>query len=479
MSILVIDVGTSSLRAAVVGEGGAISAIIRAPIEVSRPAPGLVEFDAEAVATAAIATARTVIERAGPVAGVGVGAQRASAMIWRRSDGEPLAPAISWQDVRSAGRCLALQSKGLRLSPNQSATKFADLLDRFNPARDQDLCLGTVDSYLVSALTRSGIHVTDASNAAVTGLVRLDASDWDDAVLEELRIPRTMLPKIVDSIGVLGEATALPGAPPIGGLLGDQQASLIGQGCLGPNEAKATFGTGAMFDCVTESRPAFPVRGAHGSFPIVAWRVAGRLTWGIEAAMLSAGSCVDWIATSLGIVASPAETDTLASSVRDSGGVFFVPALDGTGAPLWDFGARGAFVGLSQSTTRAEVVRAVLEGIAHAGADLLEAAEADGDLRIDALHVDGGMSANRTFLQLVADASQRTVVPSPIAEATLLGAAFAAGSATGVWSSLQAAAGTIRAQAAIEPARHLDRERWFDARARALKMVPALSAVSF
>lgn len=478
MNVLVIDVGTTSLRAAVVRDDGSIATIVRSAITLSRPAPGLLEFDATEVAKTAIRAAAAAIDRAGPVDCLGIAAQRASTVAWRRPDGVPVAPAISWQDVRSAGRCLALQAKGFRLSPNQSATKLADLLDRFDKERELDLCFGTVESYLTAALTDWRVHVTDASNAAVTGLVLLDVSDWDDAVLEELRVPRSMLPKIVDSLGVVGEATALPGAPPISALIGDQQASLIGQGCLRQNEAKVTFGTGAMLDCVVTSRPAFDVRGDHGTFPIVAWRSGDVPTWGLEAAMLSAGACVDWIA-GLGIITSPDDSGPLAASVPDAGGAFFVPALNGVGAPLWDLGARGAFVGLSASTSRAELVHSVLEGIAHAGADLLEAAEADGNLRVDELHVDGGMSANPTFVQLVADATRRVVVPSTVTEATTLGAAFAAGTARGVWDALEEATATIRNETLIEPSRHLDRQRWFDARQRALKMVPALSAISF
>jgi glycerol kinase len=478
VNILVLDVGTSSLRAAIVDGDGSIATMIRTAIGLSRPSAGIVEFDAAEVAEGAIGAASAAIDRCGPVTCVGVAAQRASTVVWRRTDGVPVGPAISWQDVRTAGRCLALQARGFRLSPNQSATKLADLVDRFDAGRELDLCFGTIESYLTAALTLWRVHVTDASNAAVTGLVRPDVSDWDDSVLEELRIPRPMLPEIIDSIGAVGEAAALRGAPVISGLLGDQQASLVGQGCLRPEEAKVTFGTGAMLDCVTSSRPTFVARGEHGTFPIIAWRSGGVPTWGVEAAMLSAGACVDWIA-SLGLVKAPAETEALADSAPDSGGVFFVPALNGAGAPLWDLGARGAFVGLNASTTRAELVRSVLEGIAHSSADLLEAAEADGDLRVEALHVDGGMSANRAFVQLVADATRRAVIPSAVAEATTLGAAFAAGVAAGVWSSLEKAASTIGPASTVEPARHLDRQRWFDARQRALKMVPALSAISF
>ena len=267
MSVLVVDVGTSSLRAAIVDEVGSVVATEHSTIALSRPGPGLVEFDAAEVARAAISAATTLIDRTGPVACVGIATQRASTVVWQRGDGVPVGPALSWQDVRTVGQCLALQAKGFRLSPNQSATKLADLLDRFDPSRELDICFGTVDSFLTAALTRWSVHVTDASNAAVTGLVRLDASDWDDDVLGELGVPRRMLPEIVDSLGVVGEATALPGAPPISGLLGDQQASLVGQGRLHPNEAKVTFGTGAMLELSDRVPPGVRRGATTGPFP--------------------------------------------------------------------------------------------------------------------------------------------------------------------------------------------------------------------
>ena len=188
--------------------------------------------------------------------------------------------------------------------------------------------------------SRGSAHVTDASNAGVTGLILDDASDWDDHVLEELRLARAMLPRIVDSTGVVATASALPGEPPIAGLVGDQQSSLIGQACLKPGEAKATFGTGGMLDCVTPARPAFSSRGDRGTFPIIAWREAGQVTWGIEAIMLSAGSCIEWLRAGLGLIGDAAESDEVAGSVPDAGGVIFVPALGGLGTPAWDFGAR-------------------------------------------------------------------------------------------------------------------------------------------
>jgi len=479
MSVLVIDVGSSSLRAAVVRPDGTIGHVHQRLLASSRPAPGFAEFDPAALSDASLEIAAAALRGAEDVDVIGIASQRASTVLWERDTGLPVGPAISWQDIRTAGACVALASKGFRLAPNQSATKLAYLLDRYDPERSRDLCFGTVESYLVFSLTFGNTHVTDASNAALTGLVDPEVADWDDRILDELRISRRTLPRIVDSTGLVAEASALPGGLPIGGLVGDQQASLIGQARLSPGEAKVTFGTGGMLDCRTESRPEFTVRGDHGSFPIVAWREAGRTSWGIEAVMLSAGSCVEWLRSGLGLIADVEESHVLAASVPDSGGVYFVPALGGMGAPIWDFGARGTLVGLTAATSRAEVVHAVLEGIAHRGADLVESAEQDAGVTIETLHVDGGMTANATFLQLLADAVGRPVAPSAAREATTLGAAYLAGTANRTWPSLADAAKTARYLTLVEPRRSLDRERWLDARERALKTVPAMSAITF
>ncbi len=475
-----VDVGTSSVRASVVRPDATFACVHRVAIGARSAAAGFVEIDPVAIGAAALAVARAALEGAGAVDAVGITAQRASTVVWDRSSGEPVGPGIGWQDLRTVGRCLALQADGLRLAPNQSATKLAYLLDAHDPQRTRDLCFGTVDSWLAWILSASTLHVTDATNAAVTGLVLLDGSAWDPHVLDALGIPARVMPEIIDSSGVAGRALALPGAPPIAGIVGDQQGSLVGQGCLAPGQAKATFGTGAMLDCATgRSRPSFAVKGAAGTFPIIARRERGVVHWGIEAIMLAAGSCVDWLRDGLGVISDVADTDAIAASVRDAGGAMFVPALSGLGTPVWDFGARGTLVGLSASTTRAEVVRAVLEGVAHRAADLCEAAEADSGRSIERLRVDGGMSENATFVQILADAIRRPVDLAPVAEATTLGAAYLAGVATGTWSSLEEATTVASPRAVVEPRRRLDRERWLDARARSEATVPAMTAISF
>ena len=480
MSILVIDVGTSGLRAAVVSPSGGVERSHHVPLLPATPFPGLVEFDAAVMAREVLQAAHAVLEAHGaPVDAVGIATQRASTVVWDRATGEPVGPALGWQDLRTVMACMELGAKGFRLAPNQSATKLQWLLDTYDAARARDLCFGTVDTWVASVLSGGALHVTDRTNAAIGGLVRSDASGWHDELLGVLGVPADVLPTIVESTGVVGHATALPGAPPIAGIAGDQQASLVGQGCVRPGLAKITFGTGGMLDVCTGDRPANDQRGTAGTFPIVAWSEPGRVVWGVEAIMLSAGSNVEWLRDDLGVIATAAESHAVASACDDTGGVVYVPALLGLGTPWWDYGARGALFGVTRGTGRAEVVRAVLEGVAHRGADLVEAAEADTGRSVAALRVDGGMSANPTFVQALADATGRTVEVSPVVEATTLGAAYLAGLAVGTWSGWEEIAAAWRPAATVAPARVLDRARWAVAVERARAWVPELSALDF
>ncbi len=268
---------------------------------------------------------------------------------------------------------------------------------------------------------------------------------------------------------------------PWAALVGDQQASLMGQACTRPGLAKATFGTGGMLDvCLGEQRAPFTARGPSGCFPIIAWRRDGIITWGTEAIMLAAGTAVDWLVEDLGLIPSAAESEAVAAQCDDTAGVVAVPALLGFGTPQWDFGARGAIFGLTRGSGRAHVVRAVLEGVAHSGADLLEAAERDTGLPIDHLRVDGGMSSNSVFVQALADACARPVELSPQLEATTLGAGFLAGMAVGIWSSTEEVAKTWSPRAVIEPSgKESNRDRWRQAVERASSWYPELTAISF
>lgn len=478
-SVLVVDVGTSSVRAAIVRPDGTVEHVHHRAALPDSPMPGLVEFDARDLADAAIECARLALaDEGGPVAGVGIANQRGSTVVWDRATGEPVGPALGWQDLRTIGACFALKAEGYRMPPNLSATKVQHLLDEHDPERHRDLCVGTVDSWIAWCLSEGGVHVTDATNAHLTAMQRDDGRGWDERLLDLLRVERRHLPTVVDSCGVVGTATALAGAPPIAGIAGDQQASLIGQGCLRPGVAKITFGTGGMLDTVVDGVPTFdPDRG--GSIPVVAHRLAGVDTWALEGVMLAAGTNVEWLRDDLGLIPTSAASHDVASTVPDAGGAWYVPAVLGLGTPRWDYGARGTLLGLTRGTTAAHVVRAVLEGVAHRGADLVEAAEADGAAAVESVRIDGGMAANPTFVQALADAAQRPVEVSPVLEATTLGAAFLAGVAVGTWSSLEEAASTWKPAATVEPGAATDRERWREAVERAAGWIPDLSALSF
>jgi glycerol kinase len=479
--VLVVDVGTSSVRAAVVRSDGSFAGAHERELLPDSPADGLVEFDAALLASTCVDLARAALEHDGPVDAVGISDQRGSTIVWDRDTGAPIGPGLGWQDLRTVGACLALRAEGVRVGPNQSATKVQWLLDQLDDrGRAEQLCFGTVDTWVAWALSDGAVHVTDATNAAVTGLQNRDASGWDEKVLATVGVPLTMMPAIIDSAGFAGEARALPGAPPITALVGDQQASLVGQGCVRRGDAKITFGTGGMLDVVLdETPPPLSQRNEHGTFPIVAWRHNRRNTWGVEAVMLAAGTNVQWLRDDLGIIASSDESHTLAASCADSGGVVFVPAPLGLGTPAWDYGARAALFGLTRGTGRAEIARAVLEGIAHRGADLIDAAEADSGISIPHVRVDGGMTDNPTFVQALADATSRPVEISPARDATTRGAGLVALVALGGFGAIDAIADTWKPRVRVEPQRALDRDRWREACARAGHWIPELSSIDF
>ncbi len=478
--ILSLDIGTTSIRAAMVDDELRIRAIARRPFPPSTPFPGLVEFDAsELVGLVLDAAAEAIAGAREPVTAVGITNQRASTIVWDRATGEPVAPALGWQDLRTVGECITARAEhDLTLAPNQSATKLGWVLAHTPGGADRELAFGTVDTWLAWRLSDGEVHVTDPSNAAITGLLDLDGVSWNQHVLDVLGLPADVLARVVDTSGVVATATAIPGGPPIAALVGDQQASLVGQGCVTAGRAKITFGTGGILDvCGGPDGPSSARRGEHGSYPVVAWSLGGRPTWGAEAIMLAAGMNVDWLRDDLGVVATSEQTHDLASSVESSDGVVFVPALLGLGTPWWDYGARGTLLGVTRGTTRAHLVRAVLEGVAHRGADLVEATVADSGLPIDVLRVDGGMSTNPTFTQALADASGHPVEVSPIVEATITGAAFLAGLATGVWSTIDDADQVWSPARVAEPGVRLDRSAWAQAVDRAAGWIPELSAL--
>ena len=482
--ILVIDVGTTGLRAAVVRPDASLVATEYRSFSPDSPFPGMVEFDAGRLGELVLGAAHAVLASCGhpSISGVGIAAQRASTVVWERSTGRPIGPAIGWQDLRTVGDCLTVRAEhGLTLAPNQSATKLTWLLANAASDRDHsDLCFGTIDTWVAWTLSQGSLHITDHTNAAITGLYSIETGGWHTGVCELLGVDTSMLPTIVDSSGVVGAATALPGAPPIASLAGDQQASLVGQGCIQPGMAKITFGTGGMLDlCTGSKRPQAADRSTDGTFPIIAWSSAGEIAWGSEAIMLSAGTNVEWLRDDLGLIDTAAESHDVASRCKTSDGVVYVPALLGLGTPYWDYGARGTLLGLTRGTERPQVVRAVLEGVAHRGADMVEAAQSDTGHDIPTLRIDGGMSRNPTFVQALANASGKPVEVSPVVEATTVGAAFLAGVATGLWSDLGETSTAWAPHAYVEPNAQLDRATWARAIERTASWIPELSALDF
>lgn len=480
--ILVVDVGTTSVRVAVADDAGQLVHFDQRRLAPSSPFPGLVEFDPITLSETVVEMARHAEQVIGPVAAVGVTTQRASTVVWNRTTGEPIGPGLSWQDLRTVGECLTARAEhGITVAPNQTATKAAWLLSSIGDTGGRDLCIGTVDSWIVWALSQGTAHVTDHSNAAVTGLYSAMAATWDDRLCAAFAVDPGMLPGIVDSVGPCAEATVLASSPPITAVIGDQQASLVGQGCVRPGMAKITFGTGGMLDVCTGSDAALAGSGGRspgGCFGIIAWSQAGRRTFGAEAIMLAAGTNVDWLCEDLGLIDSPADSHTVASACTDTGGVVFVPAPLGLGTPHWDYGARSTLLGATRGTGRAEVVRAVLAGVAHRGVDLIEAAEADTGLEIATVRIDGGMSHNPTFVQLLADAAGRPVEVSTQAEATTVGAAdLARAGLTG--ADVAEIAGGRTATATVEPAGPAGRDDWRAAVDRARGWIPELSALDF
>jgi glycerol kinase len=482
MTVLVIDIGTTGVRSAVMHPDASLGEVHYQHLPPTSPFPGLVEFDPVQLADVATQLANRALDQFGAtVSAVGVTTQRASTVVWDRATGEPIGPGLGWQDLRTVMECITAKAEhGFALAPNQSATKVAWLLNSVEGARDRDLCFGTVDSWMAWRLTGGAAHVTDRTNAALTGLTVADCSDWNDDVLAAFGIARSMLPTLVDTSGPIGPATALHGAPLLAALVGDQQGSLIGQSCVRQGDTKITFGTGGMLDvCVDERSPATARRSPHGTFPIVTWSIGGRTTWGVEGVMLSAGTNIEWLRDDMGLIDDAADSHTVAQGCATTDGVVYVPALLGLGTPHWDYGARGSLFGLTRGTERSHVVRAVLEGIAHRGADLVDAAQADTGTTVGTLRVDGGMSRNPTFVQALADASQRVVEIAPVADATTMGAGYLAGLASGVWSSLDDVAAMWRPAATVQPTGTLDRARWADAIGRAAAWIPELSALDF
>jgi len=452
--LLVIDEGTTSTRAMLFAPDGTCLGSESAALTQHYPSPGLVEHDAAEIWDRTIACARKMVELAGgaeAVAAIGITNQRETVVFWDKQSGEPLAPAIVWQDRRTASWCRELKEAGheptvqartgLLLDPYFSGSKIGWAMANWPQlkAAGDRLAVGTIDSWLVWKLTatenRGGLHITDATNASRTALMAIGSGHWDDGLIDLFAAPRHALPEIVDCAGDYG-STALFGAPiPICGMAGDQQAATIGQACLTPGDTKATFGTGAF---VLTQYGARQPTSKNRLLATVAWQLGGRRAYALEGSVFVAGSLVQWLRDSLKLIATADETEALVRSVEDNAGVYLVPALSGLGAPWWKAEARGSISGLSFSATRAHIVRAALEAMAHQANDLKTAFAADGaDWKT--LRVDGGMVANDWIAQDLADMLDVAVERPCFSETTALGAAMLAGVGIGLFKDLKAA----------------------------------------
>jgi glycerol kinase len=450
--ILVIDEGTTSTRAVLFTADGTAVDSCQRPLTQHYPQPGLVEHDAEEIWNLTLACAQAMVAKAGGadrIASIGITNQRETVVFWDKRTGKPLAPAIVWQDRRTADICAAMKAQGeepvvqaktgLLLDPYFSGSKIGWALENWPQLKDAGahLAVGTVESYLVYRLT-GGSHITDASNAARTALMAIGSGGWDDGLMDLFGVPRDILPEITDCAGDLG--TTLPehfgGAIRISGMAGDQQAATIGQGCFAVGQTKATFGTGAFV--LTQTGTTLR-QSRHRLLSTILYQLNGERHYALEGSVFVAGSLVQWLRDDLGLISHAAETEPLARSVTDNGDVYLVPALSGLGAPHWRPDARATISGLSFTATKAHVARAALEAMAHQTYDLKTAFAADGADWAE-LRIDGGMVANDWMAQDLADMLAIDVERPDFVETTALGAAMLAAVGCGLLPSLEDAA---------------------------------------
>ncbi|MBM3775984.1 MAG: glycerol kinase GlpK [Acidobacteria bacterium] len=470
--ILALDEGTSSARAALYDPNARLAALETVPIDCRFPQPGWVEQDAEAIWRAQLAAARRVLARSGvaasEIAAAGLTNQRETTIVWERSTGAPVAPAIVWQCRRTADFCAALAASpsaaditartGLVVDPYFSASKIRWILDHVpeaaRRARNGDLLFGTVDAWLAWKLSNGAAHVTDVSNASRTLLMNLDSGNWDPRLLSLFDIPHSMLPRIVPSSGAAAVIAPehLGAEIPLAALAGDQQAALAGQACFRSGLSKNTYGTGCFALLHTGShRPV----SRHRLLATRAAATGPESQFAIEGSVFVAGAAIQWLRDQMGLIGSAADSETLAASVPDTGDVYFVPAFVGLGAPYWDARARGVIAGLTRSASRAHIVRAALESIAYQTRELTDAMQADAGQPLAELRVDGGAAVNNFLMQFQADILGCPLVRPADIETTALGAAFLAGLAAGTWKSVSEVESFWRVERRFEP--RLDR----------------------
>lgn len=450
--ILALDQGTTSSRAIIFGHSGNIVAISQKPFEQIFPKPGWVEHDPNEIWHSQKSVAAEAIAKVGltglDIAAIGITNQRETTVVWDRETGLPIYNAIVWQDRRTAKFCDELKSQGLTqliqektglvLDAYFSATKIKWILDNIVGARTRakngKLCFGTIDSWLVWKFTQGKQHLTDVSNASRTLLFNIKEMKWDEDLLKLFDIPASMLPEVKSNSEVYCTTAnkLFASQIPIAGIAGDQQAALFGQLCLNAGMAKNTYGTGCFLMMNTGS---IPVTSKNNLLTTIAWKINGQTTYALEGSVFVGGAAIQWLRDGIHLIESAYETEALAKSVDENGGVFFVPALTGLGAPYWDQYARGTLVGLTRGTSKAHIVRAALEGIAYQVFDVLEAMQRDSGKKSYELRVDGGAVANNFLMQFQADIFDGTVIRPKILETTALGAAYFAGLAVGFWAN--------------------------------------------
>ena len=452
--ILALDQGTTSSRAVLFDGDGKPVASHGIEFPQLYPKPGWVEHRPEDILQSQVDAARAAVEKSGvslkDIAAVGITSQRETTLLWERETQKPLHNAIVWQCRRTAPLIERLKRDGLGnvvrdrtgLIPDAyfSGTKLQWLLDTVPDARARaekgELCFGTVDSFLANRLCAGHPHVTDATNAARTMLYNIYEHRWDEVLLRAMDIPAQVLPKVVDTSGVVGMLgkRVLGREIPVAALVGDQQSALFGNGCFAPGMSKNTYGTGCF---LLMNTGLHPVKSVSDLITTIAWQLDGQARYALEGSVFVAGAVVKWLRDEMGLIASAAESEALATSIADNGNVYFVPAFTGLGAPHWDMYSRGTIVGLTRGTGKAHIVRAALEAIAYQSADVLEAMSRDSSTRLNVLHVDGGASANDFLMQFQADILGTRVQRPAVIESTALGAAMLAGRAVGLWSDEQ------------------------------------------
>lgn len=472
--VLALDQGTTSSRAILFDGGGRIVASAQQEFPQLYPEPGWVEHDPEAIWQSQLAVARQALASAGipaeEVAAIGITNQRETTVVWDRETGQPVYPAIVWQDRRTAGLCDQLKSEGFDTTIRDqtglvtdayfSGTKVAWILDNVPGVRQKaeagQLAFGTIDSFLIWRLSEGRLHVTDVSNASRTLLYDIHRQMWSDDILNRLNIPRSLLPQVVPSSGVVGEtASECFGKPlPIAGIAGDQQAATVGQACFEPGLAKNTYGTGCFMLMNTGPQPR---ASSNNLLTTIGWKIGAEpVQYALEGSVFIAGAVVQWLRDELKLISTAAESETISRSLTDNGGVYVVPAFAGLGAPYWDQYARGTIIGLTRGTGRSHVVRAALESIAYQTRDVLEAMHADSGLSLQALRVDGGAVRNDFLMQFQADILGVPVQRPAVTETTALGAAYLAGLAAGFWSSQDQIARQWVVERTFEPVMSVD-----------------------